>query len=321
MITTKTIEGQEYLQFQLADGGELLLRTNSEENGLPPDTPHTVREGQSARVKRRSRDSDATEHSLFGLIEIYLRDCEIRLTAETYRSYVKSLRNLRECWGDIPIHQISTYHFSELKQYLAGHLNPTTTNIRLRSIKAFLNWAVRSGYLDRLPGALTTVRVDDPLPKYFTPDELTKILGAIHDVKMKATINLLAETGLRRSEILNCTLENGFLHLRQTKSRRDRMAPLAAELVADFRLVPTDSYKPDSISKAFLAAIRRSGIPRKGRSLHCLRHTFALRTYHRTGDIYRVKQLLGHSTIAITEKYLRYPQKYLREVFEGDPQR
>ena len=320
MSVTKTIEGKVYLQFRLADGGELLLRTGSKKSGLPAVNSGPIRDASSVSGETHSSELTANEESLFSLIDIYLRDCEIRLTAETHRSYVKSLRNLQDCWGDMPISQIRMDHFSDLKQYLAGHLNPTSTNIRLRSIRAFLNWTVRSGYLDRLPGVITTVRVDDPLPKYFTPDELSRILGAIMVAKMKATINLLAETGLRRSEILNCTLVNGYLQLQHTKSRKDRLVPLASELFADYELVAKAPYKPDSISKAFLAAMRKAGIPQNGRSLHCLRHTFALRMYHRTGDIYRVKQLLGHSTVVVTERYLRYPQEYLREVFEGDPQ-
>ncbi|MCK4578377.1 MAG: site-specific integrase, partial [Candidatus Marinimicrobia bacterium] len=52
-------------------------------------------------------------------------------------------------------------------------------------------------------------------------------------------------------------------------------------------------------------------------TLHCLRHTFALREYYRTGDIYHVKERLGHSAVAVTEVYLRFPQEYLGRVF-GD---
>ncbi len=59
----------------------------------------------------------------------------------------------------------------------------------------------------------------------------------------------------------------------------------------------------------------RSGVEQKGRTLHSLRHTFALREYYRTGDIYQVKERLGHSAVAVTEVYLRFPQEYLERVF------
>jgi len=61
--------------------------------------------------------------------------------------------------------------------------------------------------------------------------------------------------------------------------------------------------------------IRQSKVEQRGRSLHSLRHTFALREYYRTGDIYHVKERLGHSAVAVTEIYLRFPQQYLKGVF------
>ena len=61
--------------------------------------------------------------------------------------------------------------------------------------------------------------------------------------------------------------------------------------------------------------MKAAGIAPKGRSLHSLRHTFALREYYRTGDIYHVKERLGHSAVAVTEIYLRFPQQYLAGVF------
>jgi integrase len=40
-------------------------------------------------------------------------------------------------------------------------------------------------------------------------------------------------------------------------------------------------------------------------SVHDLRHAFAVRLYQATGDVYRVEKALGHSSVAVTEGYLR----------------
>ena len=40
--------------------------------------------------------------------------------------------------------------------------------------------------------------------------------------------------------------------------------------------------------------------------LHCLRHTFAVRRYLQTRDIYLVKQELGHSSVVTTEIYAKF---------------
>jgi integrase len=42
---------------------------------------------------------------------------------------------------------------------------------------------------------------------------------------------------------------------------------------------------------------------------HSFRHFFAVTEYARDKDVYRVKNLLGHSSIAITDKYLRSLQE------------
>lgn len=51
-------------------------------------------------------------------------------------------------------------------------------------------------------------------------------------------------------------------------------------------------------------------------TLHSLRHTFAVRTWMQNGDIYAVKKLLGHSSISTTENYAKFPEEYLKVIFE-----
>lgn len=40
-------------------------------------------------------------------------------------------------------------------------------------------------------------------------------------------------------------------------------------------------------------------------SVHDLRHFFAVSLYEQTKDIYRLKEVLGHDTIGVTEAYVR----------------
>lgn len=53
-----------------------------------------------------------------------------------------------------------------------------------------------------------------------------------------------------------------------------------------------------------------------GKNFHCFRHTYAVRTWAETGDIYKVKKLLGHSTVGVTEKYTRFPIEYIKNIIE-----
>ena len=49
--------------------------------------------------------------------------------------------------------------------------------------------------------------------------------------------------------------------------------------------------------------------------LHSIRHTFAVRRYLQTRDIYRVKQELGHSSVTTTEIYAKFSLRRLEMDF------
>lgn len=70
------------------------------------------------------------------------------------------------------------------------------------------------------------------------------------------------------------------------------------------------SHNKDQLSELELREARSDV-----KTLHSFRHTFAVRTWLKTSDIYAVKKLLGHSAISVTEVYMRFPTEYLKEIF------
>ena len=317
MAGLRNLKGKWYIRVYLASGKERLLPTRTGDRRQAEAYKRKVEEREFLVRAKLAEDLGRTTETLFEAMDEYLKDCKVRLRTSTYDSYRLALDNLKACWGDIPVRQINSRHLATLKGYLTSWLKPMAVNIRLRAIRAFLNWLVATEKLERLPGKLTLLKTDEELPKFFTPAELESIMARVKDPKMKATFKVLAETGLRRSELLSCTLEEGYLHLRQTKGRVDRLVALPPALVPDFLLATESPYRPSTVTHAFTKAVRAASVEPKGRSLHSLRHTFALREYYRTGDIYYVKGLLGHSAVAVTERYLKFPREYLEKAF-GD---
>ena len=51
-----------------------------------------------------------------------------------------------------------------------------------------------------------------------------------------------------------------------------------------------------------------------GKTLHSFRHSFAVKMWAETGDIYKTKELLGHTNVATTERYARFPPEFLKEI-------
>ena len=75
-----------------------------------------------------------------------------------------------------------------------------------------------------------------------------------------------------------------------------------------------DSWK-GNVSKTFLKAIREIDGEKTKFHFHCLRHTFAVRRYLQTKDIYQVKQEMGHSSVTTTEIYAKFSLRRLEMDF------
>ncbi|MCK9244400.1 MAG: tyrosine-type recombinase/integrase, partial [Candidatus Marinimicrobia bacterium] len=82
----------------------------------------------------------------------------------------------------------------------------------------------------------------------------------------------------------------------------------------DYQIATTDPYSLSFISHSFSKSCKAAGIT--GKTLHALRHTFALRKLIETNNIQLVKELLGHSSVTVTEIYTAFPVDFLAQVFK-----
>ena len=107
----------------------------------------------------------------------------------------------------------------------------------------------------------------------------------------------------------------------RTKNYRIRKIPISSRLNAFLAALPHDHatvIKPNAdkkmISRLFKRACRRAGVP-AAIHFHSLRHTFASWLVQAGVDIYRVKELLGHTDIKTTMIYTHlYPADYRADV-------
>lgn len=137
---------------------------------------------------------------------------------------------------------------------------------------------------------------------------------------LKPMVLLALNTGLRRGELFNLTWEDVDLNKRQltvegttSKSGQTRHVPLnreAHQLLADWRQQSGDTLVfPSPVTGERFDNIKRSweGLREIAELtnfvFHDLRHTFASKLAMAGEDLYVIKELLGHSTIQMTEKY------------------
>ena len=109
----------------------------------------------------------------------------------------------------------------------------------------------------------------------------------------------------------------------ETKQRMDKELSLShinLERITEMRAF-IESYKgtlnswTGNLSKTFLKAMREVDGQDTKYHLHCLRHTFAVRRYLQTSDIYLVKQELGHTSVVTTEIYAKFSLRRLENDF------
>jgi len=145
--------------------------------------------------------------------------------------------------------------------------------------------------------------------------------------------------GLRAGEIFSLTLgdldfENGTMFLRDTKKRRIRTAFMTEEAKKilqakaggereDLVFPGRDGIKISSISDTFERIVRdlgfNTGITDRRHKVvfHTLRHTYASWLIESGVDLYTVKKLMGHSTIAMTERYSHLGNNTLQNAVKG----
>lgn len=199
-----------------------------------------------------------------------------------------------------------------------------------RTLKTLLRWCVETGVFAEDPMRGFTMRTPKTLPALPTDDELRAVFAACPDtfegVRNRAIILVLADAGLRASELLHLLIEDwrpadrGLL-VRAGKGRKDRVAFVGATTTRALKIWL--ARHPVSSPEAFLFVDRR-GRSLKPRHLvqilhrlsakaglsahrrlhpHALRH-FAATSWLRAGaGLDEVRRLLGHESLSTTLRY------------------
>ncbi len=197
-------------------------------------------------------------------------------------------------------------------------------------VRRFLEWC---GVRPRVP------RVSRPkgsMSSVLQWDDVLRLLRASRDMLDRVIVSLLAETGLRSSELLgvrvrDIDLDNGEIVVRNAKYGKERivfLGDLSRRILRDYielkglkrgdRVVGI-SYQ--ALYKRLKRLARDAGLPADVVRPHVLRHTFATEALRRGMSLPVLQRLLGHSDIKITQVYLHLvkedaKREYLR-VFSG----
>lgn len=206
----------------------------------------------------------------------------------------------------------------------ARGLTAKTLNNLLSVLRCILDSAEEWEVVEKMP-RIRFAQTERPDFRFLTETEAKKLVDATNDPLWRAAILLGWHAGLRWGEIAGLTWDDVFLDRRQLKIRqawsrtklerpkngRIRFLPLTRILASALTSLPRQGEyvlmlraRPlvQKTALLHLAALgTKAGI--KPHGWHVLRHTFASHLVQRGVPLPVVKELLGHSSIKMTEMY------------------
>ena len=278
------------------------------------------------------RNRAVSEHTLINY-ELDLRD---------FQSFLESRKINFQAIDDLSIRAFLTHLYGR-------KLQKASIARKLACLRTFFKFLVRDGRLKSNPAELISApRLPKKLPSYLTEGEAATVVempqgDSVKELRDRAILELLYASGLRVRELVGLNDENVDMPQQLVrvfgKGRKQRIVPfgeVAARSLAGYiserdRLglaqPEDDGHTPVFVSvrghrlsardvQRLVERVRMQLHSGRRLTPHTLRHTFATHLLERGADLRAIQELLGHSSLATTEKYTHVTLEHLRAEYE-----
>lgn len=265
----------------------------------------------------------------------------------TVAAYLTDATGLASFCADLAVEHPDEVELVVLRRYLAdqserGYARSTIAR-RASSVRTLFRFLARQGYVARdVSQLLGTPKQGRNLPRVLRPEQVVAVITSPDPstptgLRDRALIELLYATGARVSEACGLDLEavdlpQGLVRL-LGKGRKERIVPLG-EPCRDALRAYLDAGRPLLAAPAARDAVflngrgdrlgtrdARTAVERAGRQAgvghvtpHTLRHSYATHLLEGGADLRAVQELLGHASLATTQRYTHLSRGRLLEV-------
>jgi len=238
----------------------------------------------------------------------------------------------------VPLAQVSFRDVDQFVEHQQHHGRAwATINRRLNALKHFFDYCLDQQLVGGNPVKPSHfVRRGRPLPKALSREQVQRLFAQIDHPMDRALFLVMLRCGLRVSEVAQLKLEQidweqQALRVVQGKGRKDRRVYLSPDAVASVQQclaqhpgAPAQGYvfwnrkraeqplSVKAIQKKMERYAKAAGIIA---SCHSLRHTFASNLLEHGAEVVAIRDFLGHSQIASSERYAKLSSQKIKQEY------
>ncbi len=251
----------------------------------------------------------------------------------TIRNYLAELRFIFVYYADVDPLDFTEGMIMQYLLYLAKTLECSRVKCKMaaQSISFFMRHVAKRPYV--IPTVIYP-RPANKLPAVMLPEEIMKMIDGVSNLKHRTILMLLYSTGMRISEIANLRIAdidstNMRIKIVQGKGAKDRFTILSGQVLLELRAYyliykpkeylfngyqPGKRYSVRSIEHLMKKALIKVGLENKNFTIHTIRHSFATHLLDNGTDLHTIKELLGHSNLQTTMRYMHLSTKRINGI-------
>lgn len=276
---------------------------------------------------------------------------EKRFSEHTIKAYESDLtqfqtfiKNTYEVNNDEDIRH--TYIRAWIVDLIDQKITTRSINRKLSTLKSYFQFLVKRTVLAQSPmQKVIAPKVGKRLPVVVPADRLEFLFEQVEfsndfkGVRDKTILELLYQTGIRRSELINLVDQN--INLKELtikvlgKGNKERLVPISHNLsrtLHNYMILRNATFPLELFNCLFVTEKGKKLYPKKvysivkhylslitteeQRSPHVLRHSFATHLSNNGADLNAIKELLGHSSLAATQVYTHNSIERLKQIYQ-----